>query len=340
VPGLGASFGRGGATDFLQALQHADCILIEGSNMAEAHPVGFRWVMKAKERGAKIIHVDPRFGRTSQLADVHVPIRAGTDIVFLGALIRHVIETEGYFREYVVNYTNASTILREDFQDTEDLDGVFSGFDPETASYDTTTWSYEGAGGGADGDAQTHSSQAGDEHPSGGMDVGAATRDDTLQHPRCVFQVLRRHYARYTPELVQRVCGIAPQDFAAVADTLVQNSGRERTTTLCYAVGWTQHTAGVQVIRAAAILQLLLGNVGRPGGGIMALRGHASIQGSTDIPTLFDMLPGYLSMPRASEDGVSLRDQIAAGGKERGWYSAAGCSCRSSAAIRSRFGSR
>jgi formate dehydrogenase major subunit len=320
VPGLGASFGRGGATDFLQALQHADCILIEGSNMAEAHPVGFRWVMKAKERGAKIIHVDPRFGRTSQLADVHVPIRAGTDIVFLGALIRHVIETDGYFREYVVNYTNAPTILREDFRDTEDLGGVFSGFDPETASYDTTTWSYEGAGGGIDGDAQTHTSQAGTEHAGGGMVVGAASRDDTLQHPRCVFQVLRRHFARYTPEMVQRVCGIAPEQFAVVADALVQNSGRERTTTLCYAVGWTQHTAGVQVIRAASILQLLLGNVGRPGGGIMALRGHASIQGSTDIPTLFDILPGYLRMPRASQDGVTLRDQIAAGGKDRGWW--------------------
>ena len=142
MPGLGASFGRGGATDFLQALQHADCILIEGSNMAEAHPVGFRWVMKAKERGAKVIHVDPRYGRTSRLADVHLPIRAGTDIVFLGALIRHVIESEGYFRDYVVNYTNAPTILREDFQDTEDLGGVFSGWDPQTASYDTATWGY------------------------------------------------------------------------------------------------------------------------------------------------------------------------------------------------------
>jgi len=293
VPGLGASLGRGGATDFLQALQHADCILIEGSSMAEAHPVGFRWVMKAKERGAKVIHVDPRFGRTSQLADLHVPIRAGTDIAFLGGLIRHVIETEAYFREYVVSYTNASTILRDDFEDTEDLGGVFSGFDPDTARYDQTTWGY------AEG----------------------APRDDTLQHPRCVFQILRRHFARYTPEMVQRVCGISPQDFQEVADALVQNSGRERTTTLCYAVGWTQHTAGVQVIRAGSILQLLLGNIGRPGGGIMALRGHASIQGSTDIPTLFDSLPGYISMPHAREGGLSLRDHIDAHGKQRGWWS-------------------
>jgi formate dehydrogenase major subunit len=320
VPGLGASFGRGGATDFLQALQHADCILIEGSNMAEAHPVGFRWVMKAKERGAKVIHVDPRFGRTSQLADVHLPIRAGTDIAFLGGLIRHVIENEAYFREYVVNYTNAPTILREDFEDTEDLDGVFSGFDPATASYDTTTWSYANAGGASHASTHTHTSQAADEHTGGGTDTGAAGRDDTLQHPRCVFQVLRRHFARYTPQMVQRICGIEPADFLAVAETLVQNSGRERTTTLCYAVGWTQHSSGVQIIRAASVLQLLLGNIGRPGGGIMALRGHASIQGSTDIPTLFDILPGYLSMPHAAAGGVALRDHIKAGEKERGWW--------------------
>jgi formate dehydrogenase major subunit len=130
VPGLGTSFGRGGATDFQQALAHADCVLIEGSSMAEAHPVGFRWVMKAKERGATIIHVDPRYSRTSQIADIHVPIRAGSDIAFLGGLIRHVVETETYFRDYVVNYTNASTIVGEEFKDTEDLGGLFSGYDP------------------------------------------------------------------------------------------------------------------------------------------------------------------------------------------------------------------
>ena len=293
MPGLGATFGRGGATGFQQDLQHADCILIEGSSMAEAHPVGFRWVMKAKERGARIIHVDPRFSRTSQLADQHVPIRAGTDIAFLGGLIRHVIESEEYFREYVVNYTNAPSILREDFEDTEDLGGLFSGFDPDTASYDTSSWQYAG---------------------------GGVARDETLQHPRCIFQVLRRHFSRYTPEMVQRVCGIAEQDLLSVADALVANSGRERTTAFCYAVGWTQHTAGAQMIRTAAILQLLLGNIGRPGGGIMALRGHASIQGSTDIPTLFDLLPGYLEMPRAREGGLTFEDHVDAGAKDRGWW--------------------
>ena len=321
MPGLGTTFGRGGATSFQQDLQHADCILIEGSSMAEAHPVGFRWVMKAKERGAKIIHVDPRFGRTSQLADLHVPIRAGSDIVFLGGLIRHVLETESYFREYVVNYTNAPTILREDFKDTEDLGGLFSGWDPETATYDPSTWQYENGGKPADGSAQTHTSEGFDERSGAGMDVGGVPRDDTLQHPRCVFQVLRRHFGRYTPEMVERVCGISQDDFHAVADALVENSGRERTTAFCYAVGWTQHTAGAQMIRTAAILQLLLGNIGRPGGGIMALRGHASIQGSTDIPTLFDILPGYLKMPKATEKPPTLEDHVDAGGKDRGWWS-------------------
>ncbi len=153
------------------------------------------------------------------------------------------------------------------------------------------------------------------------MHSGQFERDETLEHPRCVFQILRRHFARYTPEMVQEVCGIAPEDFHAVAQALIANSGRERTTAFCYAVGWTQHTAGVQMIRAAAILQLLLGNIGRPGGGIMALRGHASIQGSTDIPTLYDLLPGYLPMPRAREGHLTLADYIDNGGSDRGWWS-------------------
>jgi formate dehydrogenase major subunit len=290
--------------------------------MAEAHPVGFRWVMKAKERGAKVIHVDPRFGRTSRLADKHIAIRAGSDIVWLGALIRHVIETESYFKEYVVNYTNAPTILREDFQDTEDLGGLFSGWDPEKATYDSSTWQYEGTGDGPEtgGDAQTHTSYAYEERNAPGIDVAKAGSDPTLQHPRCVFQVLKRHFARYTPEMVEQVCGISREDFEYVANALIENSGRDRTTAFCYAVGWTQHTAGVQIIRTAAMLQLLLGNVGRPGGGVMALRGHASIQGSTDIPTLFDILPGYLKMPRAREDGLSWQDFIDQGGKKRGWW--------------------
>jgi formate dehydrogenase major subunit len=300
---LGASFGRGGATQSLQDMANADCIVIQGSNMAECHPVGFQWVSEAKARGARIIHVDPRFTRTSAIAHKHIPIRAGSDVVLLGALIKHVLDNDLWFHEYVVHYTNAATIVNEDFRDAEDLGGLFSGFDPATGKYDLSSWAYETADD-AHEDAAEHGASAsdraaGDEHGSGGPTLPHAKvlRDDTLQHPRCVFQILRRHYARYTPAMVQEACGINPADFRYLADSITQNSGRDRTTCFAYAVGWTQHTLGAQFIRTSAILQLLLGNMGRPGGGIMALRGHASIQGSTDIPTLFNLLPGYLPMP-------------------------------------------
>jgi formate dehydrogenase major subunit len=300
---LGTSFGRGGATTFQQDLANSDCILIMGSNMAECHPVGFQWVMEAKLEGATVIHVDPRFSRTSAVADVFVPIRAGSDIAFLGAIVNHILEGGREFRDYVVAYTNASAILREDFQDTEDLDGLFSGWDPETRSYDNSTWQYAGQAApptpmGTDVEREA---SLGQQHGAQGAPHGgkAPETDPTLEHPRCVFQVLKRHYARYTPEVVEQVCGVPRDQFLAVAEALCRNSGRERTTAFCYAVGWTQHTVGVQYIRTAAIIQLLLGNIGRPGGGILALRGHASIQGSTDIPTLYDLLPGYLAMPHA-----------------------------------------
>jgi len=279
VPGLGASFGRGGATTAQQDLANADCILIEGSSMAEAHPVGFRWVMKAKERGATIIHVDPRFSRTSALADIWIPIRAGSDIAFLGGIIRHLIENDLFFREYVVHYTNASCILRDEYRDPEDNgDGYFSGWNEEKRAYEGDSWLYKGE------------------------DLSRPLRDLTLQDPQCVFQKLKRHFSRYTPEIVEKICGIPPELFYKVANALVAASGPEKTAAICYAVGWTQHSKGVQIIRAAAILQLLLGNIGRPGGGILALRGHASIQGSTDIPTLYDILPGYLAMPRKGDE--------------------------------------
>jgi formate dehydrogenase major subunit len=276
--------------------------------------------MRARERGAKIIHVDPRFGRTGASADVHVPIRAGTDIAFLGGIIRHVLETESYFKEYVLHYTNASTIISEEFADTEDLGGVFSGFDPETGTYDTTTWMYEGGEVASAAGVREHATQALDEHTGVGMLEGPIHRDETLQHERCVFQLLRKHYARYTPEMVTQICGISEAQFHEVAQTLIENSGRERTTALCYAVGWTQQSIGVQIIRTGAILQLLLGNIGRPGGGIMAMRGHATIQGSSDIPTLYDLLPGYLHMPRAREEELSLEAYISSGAAERGWW--------------------
>ncbi len=276
--------------------------------MAEAHPVGFQWVMEAKARGATVIHVDPRFTRTSAVADLHVPIRAGTDIAFLGGLIRHVLETGTYFAEYVTAYTNAPMIVRDDFRDTEDLDGLFSGFDPETNTYDVSSWQYTGAGvesavGERDDQPVADESEPGEASSSSGTPrEDEPERDDTLQHPNCVFQILRRHYSRYTPEMVNEVCGIEPELFTQVADALTRASGRDATAAFCYAVGWTHHTVGVQYIRAASILQSLLGNIGRPGGGILALRGHASIQGSTDIPTLFDMLPGYLPMPHAHRE--------------------------------------
>ncbi|MBX6762932.1 MAG: molybdopterin-dependent oxidoreductase [Rubrobacteraceae bacterium] len=275
-----------------------------GSNMAENHPVGFQWVMEAKLRGAKIMHVDPRFTRTSAVADLHVPIRAGTDIAFLGGIINYILENERYFRDYVVHYTNAPVIVNEEFADTEDLDGLFSGWDPEKGAYDTETWQYAGttvhgaAGqreqGGVTGE-QAHYAQAGEL----GVEGEPPELDPTLEHPRCVFQILKKHFSRYTPEKVEEICGCPKERFLEVAETLCENSGRERTSAFCYAVGWTQHTHGVQNIRAASIIQLLLGNIGRPGGGILALRGHASIQGSTDIPTLYNILPGYLPMPHA-----------------------------------------
>ncbi len=264
--------------------------------MAECHPVGFRWVMEAKRRGATIIHVDPRFTRTSAVADLHVPIRPGSDIAFLGGIVRYILENRRWFHDYVVNYTNAADLVAEEFRDTEDLDGLFSGWSPEKRRYDTSTWKYRRNA------------------------ENAVERDESLQNPRCVFQILKRHFSRYTPELVEEVCGIAPELFAKAAEALCANSGRERTGAICYAVGWTQHTVGVQYIRTAAIIQLLLGNIGRTGGGILALRGHASIQGSTDIPTLYNILPGYLPMPEAAND-PSLAKYIEHNAAASGWWS-------------------
>lgn len=328
MPGLGSSFGRGAATTYLQDLANSDCILIMGSNMAEAHPVGFRWPMKAREKGGTLIHVDPRFSRTSAMCNQHVQIRAGSDIAFLGALIRYVLENRRWMHDYVVNYTNAAQIIDEGFQDVEELDGVFSGYDRESREYEPKKgkWNYERPPGydphedfpdmdeahrgstgvhgqSLQGGASTHGNPRG--LPTAGP-VGNMVQDESLQHPRCVFQILRRHYARYTPEIAAEICGCRAEEIIQVAEALCNNSGAERTSAICYAVGWTQHTTGVQMIRAATILQLLLGNIGRPGGGVMALRGHCSIQGSTDIPTLYDLLPGYLPQPTADEPHDNL----------------------------------
>ena len=293
--------------------------------MAECHPVGFQWVMEAKARGAKVIHVDPRFTRTSAVADLHVPIRAGSDIVFLGAIVNHILSNGREFREYVAAYTNASTIISEEFADTEDLDGLFSGWDADSASYDNSSWQYEGMGTRASGgepDLSPGDEAAGETHGSGGASLADGDppfTDPTLEHPRCVFQLLKQHYRRYTPELVEQACGVSREQFLEVAEALCANSGRDRTGAFCYAVGWTQHTVAVQYIRTAAIIQLLLGNIGRPGGGILALRGHASIQGSTDIPTLYNLLPGYLLMPHA-EQPTDLGEYVAGQAAPTGFW--------------------
>ncbi len=342
MPGLGASFGRGAANTFLQDLQNSDCILIQGSNFAECHPVGFRWVMAAKERGATIIHVDPHFSRTSQMADIYAPIRVGSDIAFLGGLINYILQNDLYFKEYVQAYSNATFIVGDDFQDAEDLEGIFSGLRPDHSDYNTASWQYKLTKKGesqepADEpssktaapkkgatshhneqqivpDAQEGQGLLPHAHPS------QVVHDETMQHPRCVLQILKRHYARYTPEVVEQVCGVPRDLFLKIADTLVKNSGRERTTNISYAVGWTQHTTGVQMIRAGGILQLLLGNIGRPGGGVMALRGHANIQGSTDIATLYNLLPGYLVMPSAVRGEYDLDTYMQHNSQDAGWW--------------------
>ncbi|GAC1485089.1 MAG: formate dehydrogenase [Solirubrobacteraceae bacterium] len=325
VAGLGTSVGRGGSTTFPGDLQHSDLIVIQGSNMAEAHPVAFQWVMEAKARGARVVHVDPRFSRTSALADLFIPTRAGTDIAFLGGIINYVLEHERYFEEYVKAYTNATTLISEDFVDTEDLGGIFSGLDREGRVYDPVSWQYEGmkvsAPSGEQGpNAAAHEAGGSESRGSGGAQAEPfPRRDETMRDPRCVMQILRRHYARYTPEVVQELCGVPTETFEQLCEWLCENSGRERTSAFVYAVGWTQHTVGVQYIRAACILQLLLGNIGRPGGGIMAMRGHASIQGSSDIPTLFNLLPGYLPMPHA-EQHRTLAEYIEADSTEKGFW--------------------
>ena len=289
-----------------------------GSNMAENHPVAFRFVTEAQAHGATVIHVDPRFTRTSAIANIHAPIRAGSDIAFLGGIIRYILANDLWFREFVLAYTNIATIIRDDYRDAEDNDGVFSGFDPDNASYKVKTWQYK--------DEFMASPLA--EHYVSGEDLQKAQQtrehppesDPTLQHPNCVYQIMRRHYERYTPEMVERITGCPQSIFLRICEAVTRNSGRERTGTFCYAVGWTHHSFGVQIIRAAAIIQSLLGNFGRPGGGVLALRGHCSIQGSTDIPTLYNMLPTYLPQPNAFLPHSSLEEFLKVETVPTGWW--------------------
>ncbi len=308
MPGLGATYGRGAATSTQEDLQNSDCILMMGSNMAEAHPVGFRFPMKAREKGAKLIHVDPHYSRTSACANAYVPIRAGTDIAFLGGLINQVLTQERWFKDYVLAYTNAATIITDEYVDAEDNGGIFSGFDEGTSTYNQTdtNWQYASEPGQPRTNTPPEAKGEMRSQTSGQLASHKPETDPTLRHPNCVLNILRRHYARYTPEMVADICGCAKEQFMGVAEDLMANSGRERTSAIVYAVGWTHHVTGVQIIRTGAMLQLLLGNMGRPGGGIMAMRGHASIQGSTDIPTLYNLLPGYIAQPTAGREHNTL----------------------------------
>src|SRR5271168_2982751 len=300
-------------------IKNTDMMLIMGGNPAENHPCGFKWAMEAKRnRNAKIISVDPRFTRTSATADQFLQIRAGTDIAFLGGVIRYAIENNRIAKEYLVNYTNAAFIVKEGFKLPED--GLFSGFNAASSTYDKTTWNYE-EGGDFSGktDAATASAHAAPAPPTSAMPGNAShpatlapppalppnvAYDLTLQHPRCVFQLMKQQYSRYTPEAVERITGIPKDQYLKAVDlfTSVRKDGdMKKVATIIYAVGWTQHTFGTQIIRTAAMIQLLLGNVGRAGGGVNALRGHSNIQGATDMAGLFDSLPGYLKVPTPAD---------------------------------------
>ncbi len=254
-------------------IKNADVILAMGGNPAENHPVGFKWFMEAKRnRNAKLVVVDPRFTRTAAVADVYSPIRAGTDIAYLSGIIRYALENKRYHEDYVKIHTNASLLVNPAFAFN---DGLFSGFDPAKGDYAKDTWSYQLEG------------------------KGFAKTDPTLQDPQCVLQLLKKHVDRYTPEMVERICGVPKETFLKVAEVVTSTGNPERAGTVTYALGWTQHSTAVQMIRTAAILQLLLGNVGRPGGGVNAFRGHSNIQGATDTAGTFEILPGYLKTPTA-----------------------------------------
>lgn len=265
-------------------IRNANLVVVMGGNAAEAHPVGFRWAMEAKiHNNAKLIVIDPRFTRTASVADFYTPIRSGTDITFLSGVLRYLLEKGKIQHQYVSAYTNASLIVREDFSFD---DGLFSGYDPETRSYDKTSWHYE-------------------------LDEqGFARRDPTLAHPRCVYNLLSHHVSRYTAEVVENICGTPQKDFLHVCELLAETSAPDRTASFLYALGWTQHSVGAQNIRTMAMIQLLLGNMGMAGGGINALRGHSNIQGLTDLGLLSQSLPGYMTLP--SEKQADLEHYLAA----------------------------
>jgi formate dehydrogenase major subunit len=262
-------------------IKNADVVLVMGGNPAENHPCGFKWAIEAKKtRNAKIVVVDPRFTRTAAVADYYAPLRPGTDIAFLNGIIRYAIHSKRFHEEYVKIHTNGPYVVSEKYGFN---DGLFSGFDPAKGEYLKDSWAYEP-------DEKTQAYRV----------------DPTMQNPRCVFQLLKKHVDRYTPEMVEKICGTPKEKFLKVAEIVTSTGTPARAGTIMYALGWTQHSTGVQMIRTAAILQLLLGNVGRPGGGVNALRGHSNIQGATDMGGTFEILPGYLKTPTGAM--TSLKD--------------------------------
>jgi formate dehydrogenase major subunit len=280
VASLAATFGRGAMTNGWVDIKNTDVVLCMGGNPAENHPCGFKWAIEAKKtRNAKIVCVDPRFTRTAAVADLYAPLRPGTDIAFLYGMIKYALDNKRFHEEYVKIHTNAPFIVSDKFTFN---DGLFSGYDGAKKEYEKASWNYEP-------DPKSNSYQV----------------DNTLQNPRCVFQLLKKHVERYTPEMVEKICGTPKDLFLKVAEVITSTGNAERAGTIMYALGWTQHSTGVQIIRTAAMLQLLLGNVGRPGGGVNALRGHSNIQGATDIAGTFEILPGYLATPRGGLNTVA-----------------------------------
>jgi formate dehydrogenase major subunit len=294
-------------TNHWRDIRNADLILINGGNPAEAHPVGFRWFMKAKvERGAKIIHVDPRFTRTTAVADIHLRIRTGSDAAFFGGLINYVLQNKLYHEEYVANYTNAAFVVSKDYAFD---DGLFNGYDPEARTYDATKWAYEtqaeaGRSKAAPGGLNRRAGSATGLAVASSGPASKAFAQIDMDHPRSVLNLMRKHYSRYTPEMVERITGIPRDQFLQVAKLVGEMGRPDKVMTQVYAVGLTHHTTGSQMIRAGAVLQLLLGNIGRPGGGMNAERGHANIQGNTDNAISWEILPGYLKVPAPGQRTV------------------------------------
>jgi len=275
-------------------IQNSDCIIIVGSNAAENHPISFKWVTKAiDENGATLISIDPRFTRSSSKAHIFAHMRSGTDIAFFGGMIKWVLDDmeahpENYNMTYVTEYTNAAFLIDPEFRTAAELDGKFSGFvpgdNPHFGKYDKSTWKW-----------QTDAN-------------GIPLKDKTLQDPNCVFQLLKQQYARYDADTVCNTTGTDKEIFLKICETYAQTGAVGKSGTIMYAMGTTQHTHGTQNIRAYAILQLLLGNIGVAGGGINALRGESNVQGSTDHCLLFHILPGYLQPPLATD--TTLQDHL------------------------------